>query len=65
MKEVEQAKLAMQQAEIEKENENYDACISLCSTVSRTSPLLAKARLMRAQCHVAKGEIDEAAGDFA
>ncbi|GAA5813953.1 hypothetical protein MFLAVUS_007443 [Mucor flavus] len=65
LKEIELAKVAMQQAEIEKENQNYDACISLCSTVSRISPLLAKARLMRAQCHVAKGEIDEAAGDFA
>ncbi|KAG2230774.1 hypothetical protein INT48_001676 [Thamnidium elegans] len=54
LKEVEQAQVAMQQAEIEKKNQNYDSCISLCSTVSRTSPLLAKARLMRAQCHVAQ-----------
>lgn len=55
----------MQQAEIEKKNQNFEACISLTSTVSRTAPLLAKARLLRAQCHVARGELDEAAGDFA
>lgn len=55
----------MKKAEIEKGNGNYEACISLTTEVSRTAPLLASARLMRAQCHVARGEIDEAAGDFA
>lgn len=55
----------MKQAQIEKGNGNFEACISLATTVSRAAPLLAKARLMRAQCHVARGEIDEAAGDFA
>ncbi|KAI9329696.1 hypothetical protein BD770DRAFT_333952 [Pilaira anomala] len=65
LKNVKEAKHAMQQAEIEKKKQNFEACISLTSTVSRTAPLLAKARLLRAQCHVARGELDEAAGDFA
>lgn len=59
------AQNTLKKAEIEKGNGNYEACISLTTEVSRTAPLLASARLMRAQCHVARGEIDEAAGDFA
>lgn len=55
----------MKQAEIEKDSGNYKACISYATTVSRTAPFLSKARLLRARCHVARGEIDEAAGDFA
>lgn len=47
-----------------KENGNYNDCISLASTVSRTSPSLVTARYVRAKCHIAKGEIVEAAGDL-
>lgn len=59
------AQNALKQAEIEKDSGNYKACISYATTVSRTAPFLSKARLLRARCHVARGEIDEAAGDFA
>lgn len=55
----------MKQAKIEKSNENYQKCISLTTQVSKTCPLFAQARLLRAQCHLAKGEIDEASGDYA
>ena len=54
----------MQQAQVEKENGNYEACISLTSTAARVAPLFAHARLLRAQCHVAAGSIVEAAGDL-
>ncbi|KAI8977362.1 hypothetical protein BDF20DRAFT_820978 [Mycotypha africana] len=59
------AKQAAKQAEMEKEKGNFDQCIDLATTVSRVSPTYIYARLIRAECHVAKGEIDEAAGDFA
>ncbi|KAI7895704.1 uncharacterized protein EV154DRAFT_494661 [Mucor mucedo] len=62
---VQSAQEAMRKARIEKSEENYEECITLTTAVSRTCPLLAEARLLRAQCHVGKGEIDEAAGDYA
>ncbi|KAI8644116.1 hypothetical protein BD408DRAFT_475035 [Parasitella parasitica] len=62
---VNMAESAIKQASVEMEKGNYDNCISLATSVSRVAPLFPKARVLRAQCHVAKGEIDEAAGDFA
>ncbi|KAL9547456.1 hypothetical protein MBANPS3_006158 [Mucor bainieri] len=59
------AQSATKQAITEKERGNYEECISLATSVSRTAPMFSDARLLRAQCHVAKGEIDEAAGDYA
>ncbi|CEP11936.1 hypothetical protein [Parasitella parasitica] len=62
---VNMAESAVNQASVEKEKGDYEKCISLVTSASRTAPMFSKARLLRAQCHVAKGEIDEAAGDFA
>ncbi|KAI9470010.1 MAG: hypothetical protein EXX96DRAFT_388443 [Benjaminiella poitrasii] len=62
---VKTAQGSLKQAGLEKENENFDACIALTSSVSRISPSFFYSRLLSAQCHVARGEIDEAAGDFA
>ncbi|RCH80295.1 hypothetical protein CU098_002945, partial [Rhizopus stolonifer] len=59
------AQQELKKAKIEKEKGRFESCISLATSVSRISPLLANARLLRAQCHVALGEMDEAAGDFA
>jgi DnaJ family protein C protein 3 len=59
------ASSAFKQATVEKENGTFDECISLASSVSRTSPSLITARYLRAQCHISKGEILEAAGDLA
>ncbi|KAI7899441.1 uncharacterized protein BX663DRAFT_520936 [Cokeromyces recurvatus] len=62
---VKEAQSSIKQAEIEKENGKFETCITLASTASRISPSYTYARLLRAQCHIARGEIEEAAGDFA
>ncbi|KAI9247441.1 hypothetical protein BDA99DRAFT_525928 [Phascolomyces articulosus] len=45
-------------------NGNYDECIQYASNVISTAPQLVRLRILRANCHIAKGEIVEAAGDL-
>ncbi|KAI8876744.1 TPR-like protein [Backusella circina FSU 941] len=56
---------SLKQAEVEQQTQHYDACISHATQVSRIAPGLARGWLLRAQCHLSKGEMDEAAGDLA
>lgn len=53
------------QALAAKNKGDYDECISLATSASRHSPSLVNPRSLRAECHIAKGEIIEAAGDLA
>lgn len=54
----------MEEAEKAMQKGRNDECIQLVSDVVSTAPQLARSRLLRAQCHIAKGEIEEAAGDL-
>ena len=58
------AATAMKNAEKAKEANQFDECIQYASTVTSTAPQLARVRQLRARCHIAKGEIEEAAGDL-
>ncbi|RUS16563.1 hypothetical protein BC937DRAFT_91071 [Endogone sp. FLAS-F59071] len=51
-------------AENKLKNGEHEECIQLLSSAINTVPQLPKLRLLRARCHIAKGEIEEAAGDF-
>ncbi|KAI8378041.1 uncharacterized protein BYT42DRAFT_497317 [Radiomyces spectabilis] len=62
---VEKAESSLTLAEKKRSLGEYDECIELVSSVVQTSPQLARVRLLAAQCHIAKGAIDEAAGDLA
>ncbi|GAB5587712.1 hypothetical protein Unana1_02612 [Umbelopsis nana] len=46
------------------DDKNYDECIRLLSAVVPTVPQSTSIRLLRAGCHIAKGEIEEAVGDL-
>ncbi|KAI8576171.1 hypothetical protein K450DRAFT_257968 [Umbelopsis ramanniana AG] len=46
------------------DNKDYDECIRLLSAVVPTVPQSTSIRLLRAGCHIAKGEIEEAVGDL-
>lgn len=46
------------------DNKNYDECIRLLSAVVPIVPQSTNVRLLRAGCHIAKGEIEEAVGDL-
>lgn len=54
----------MKSAEKAKETNHFDECIQFTSTVTSIAPQLARVRQLRARCHIAKGEIEEAAGDL-
>jgi hypothetical protein len=54
----------MKQAEIERKNGKLEDCIKLTTVASRISPLFSDARLLRAQCYIAEGSMEEAAGDL-
>lgn len=54
----------MKSAEKAKEANQFDECIQFTSTVTSIAPQLARVRQLRARCHIAKGEIEEAAGDL-
>ncbi|KAI8141624.1 hypothetical protein BJV82DRAFT_618496 [Fennellomyces sp. T-0311] len=54
----------LQAAEKAYSKEKYDECIQHASDVITTAPQLTRLRLLRANCHIAKGEIEEAAGDL-
>jgi DnaJ family protein C protein 3 len=53
------------EAKTEQQLHHYDGCISHATQVVRVAPGLARGWLLRAECHLSKGEIDEAAGDLA
>lgn len=59
-----EAATAMKSAEKAKEANQFDECIQFTSTVTSIAPQLARVRQLRARCHIAKGEIEEAAGDL-
>lgn len=58
------AESALKLAQEEKEKGDYDSCITHATTVSRISPLLISARLLRAQCSLGAGYADQTAGDI-
>ncbi|CDS03904.1 hypothetical protein LRAMOSA06859 [Lichtheimia ramosa] len=64
LQDVTEAATAMKSAEKAKEANQFDECIQFTSTVTSIAPQLARVRQLRARCHIAKGEIEEAAGDL-
>ncbi|KAG0165776.1 hypothetical protein DFQ28_001164 [Apophysomyces sp. BC1034] len=52
------------QAERERQEGHFDACIESISNTIATAPQKARFRLTRAQCHLSKGEVEEAVGDL-
>lgn len=50
-----------QQAQKDK---NYDQCIQHMTEVIRIAPQKPQWRVIRAKCHIGKGEIEEAANDY-
>lgn len=58
------AKVKLEKAQKAMEAGRIDECIELASSIVQTAPQLARLRLIRAQCHIAKGEIEEATGDL-
>ncbi|KAI9490545.1 hypothetical protein BDB00DRAFT_837611 [Zychaea mexicana] len=61
---VNEAESTMQAAEKAWEKNQYDECIQHASNVITTAPQLTRLRILRANCHIGKGEIEEAAGDL-
>ncbi|KAI7847290.1 hypothetical protein BDC45DRAFT_452043 [Circinella umbellata] len=58
------AESTLKAAENAYEKEKYDECIRYASDVITTAPQLTHLRILRSNCHIAKGEIEEAAGDL-
>ncbi|KAI9476246.1 MAG: hypothetical protein EXX96DRAFT_485437 [Benjaminiella poitrasii] len=56
----EQSQLGQKAADAHK----YDQCIQHLTSVIRISPQKPRWRLVRAQCHLGKGEVEEAANDY-
>lgn len=46
------------------QDKNYEQCIQHMTEVIRTAPQKPQWRIIRAKCHIGKGEIEEAANDY-
>jgi DnaJ family protein C protein 3 len=64
MASVEKAEKDLKMAKKAIEDKKYDDCIQLLSSIVPIVPQSTDIRLMRAGCHIAKGEIEEAVGDL-
>ncbi|KAJ2960589.1 hypothetical protein NQZ79_g4078 [Umbelopsis isabellina] len=61
---VEKAKSELDLAKKAVDAKDYEQCVHLLSAVVSTAPQSTNVRLLRAGCHIAKGEIEEAVGDL-
>lgn len=61
---VKQAKSELELAKKAIDAKDYEQCVQLLSSVVSTAPQSTNVRLLRAGCHIAKGEIEEAVGDL-
>ncbi|KAF9163166.1 hypothetical protein DFQ26_002883 [Actinomortierella ambigua] len=61
---VDEAALALKVAKAAAETGKHDECIKVLGSAVLTAPLYTPFRLQRAECHVARGEVEEAVNDF-